>query len=58
MTQKVQLFMTCLGENFYPDMLRDMVSVLKRVGVECELPDNQTCCGQPFFNSGYTRRRG
>jgi L-lactate dehydrogenase complex protein LldE len=53
MTQKVQLFLTCLGENFYPDVLRDMVKVLNRVGVECEMPENQTCCGQLFFNSGF-----
>ena len=52
MTLQVQLFITCLGENFYPDMLRDMVAVLERLGVECLLPKNQTCCGQPFYNSG------
>lgn len=55
MTKKVQLFLTCLGENFYPDILRDMVAVLNRVGAVCEMPENQTCCGQPFYNSGFAQ---
>jgi len=52
MTIRVQLFNTCLGENFYPGVLRDMVAVLERLGVECRMPEGQTCCGQPFYNSG------
>lgn len=52
MTKKVQLFITCLGENFFSPVLRDMVTVLERLGLQCELPEGQTCCGQPFFNSG------
>lgn len=50
---KVQLFITCLGENFYSDMLKDMVTVLERLGAQCEFPQEQTCCGQMFYNSGY-----
>jgi L-lactate dehydrogenase complex protein LldE len=50
---KVQLFITCLGENFFSNVLKDMVAVLERLGVQCELPEGQTCCGQPFYNSGY-----
>ena len=53
MTTKVQLFLTCLGENFYSDVLRDMVTVLERLGLTCALPEGQTCCGQPFYNSGF-----
>jgi L-lactate dehydrogenase complex protein LldE len=31
-----------------------MVTVLRRVGVEnISFPENQTCCGQPAYNSGY-----
>ena len=30
-----------------------MVTVLRRVGVTCEFPSEQTCCGQPAFNTGY-----
>jgi L-lactate dehydrogenase complex protein LldE len=50
---KAQLFITCLGENFFSGVLRDMVAVLERLGVACEMPEGQTCCGQPFYNSGF-----
>ena len=52
---KVQLFVTCLGENLLPDMLQKMVGILERIGVSCEFPEGQTCCGQPFFNSGFQK---
>ena len=52
MTQ-VQLFVTCLGENFYSNVLKDMVTVLERLGLQCAFPEGQTCCGQPFYNSGF-----
>jgi L-lactate dehydrogenase complex protein LldE len=29
------------------------VKLLRRLGVEVDFPAAQTCCGQPFFNSGY-----
>ncbi len=53
MTVKVQLFITCLAEQFFSPMLKDMVTVLERLGVQCEFPEAQTCCGQPMFNSGF-----
>lgn len=53
MTVKVQLFITCLGEQFFPNVLKDMVTILERLGVMCAFPEQQTCCGQPFFNSGF-----
>lgn len=53
MAIQAQLFLTCLGENFFSDTLKDMVRVLERVGVACAMPEGQTCCGQPFFNSGF-----
>jgi len=34
-------------------VLRDMVTVFERLGVECAVPEGQTCCGQPFYNSGF-----
>jgi L-lactate dehydrogenase complex protein LldE len=52
---KVQLFVTCLGENLLPDMLQKMVGILERLGVTCEFPEGQTCCGQPFYNSGFQK---
>jgi L-lactate dehydrogenase complex protein LldE len=53
MTVRAQLFITCLGENFFSPVLKDMVRLLERLGVQCEMPEGQTCCGQPFYNSGF-----
>ena len=30
-----------------------MADVLERVGCQVDFPEDQTCCGQPAFNSGY-----
>jgi L-lactate dehydrogenase complex protein LldE len=51
--RRVQLFITCLAEQFYPSTLRNLVDLLERQGVAVEFPDEQTCCGQPFFNTGF-----
>ncbi len=56
MRRKVQLFVTCLAEHFYPSVLQEMVGLLERLEVEVELPGAQTCCGQPLFNSGFKDR--
>jgi len=53
MAIKAQLFITCLAEQFFPDVLKRMIGLLERLGVQVEFPEEQTCCGQPFFNSGY-----
>jgi L-lactate dehydrogenase complex protein LldE len=53
MAIKAQLFITCLAEQFFPGVLKRMVGLLERLGVEVTFPEEQTCCGQPFFNSGY-----
>jgi L-lactate dehydrogenase complex protein LldE len=50
---QVQLFLTCLGENFFTPVLKNMVSVLEQLDVQVAMPEGQTCCGQPFFNSGF-----
>jgi L-lactate dehydrogenase complex protein LldE len=50
---RVQLFITCLAEQFYPSTLKSLVRLLERQGVEVEFPAEQTCCGQPFFNTGF-----
>lgn len=39
---------------FYPQVGMAAVEVLERLGCEVELPEEQTCCGQMFLNSGYT----
>ena len=50
---KVSLFIPCLNEHFFAETALSMVKILERLGCEVEYVDNQTCCGQPAFNSGY-----
>src|SRR6476659_5832654 len=50
---KVSLFITCLVDQFFPDVGMSVVSVLRRLGVDVDFPAAQTCCGQPAFNSGF-----
>jgi L-lactate dehydrogenase complex protein LldE len=50
---KVALFIPCFVDQFFPHVGKAMVAVLERVGVACEFPSEQTCCGQPAFNTGY-----
>lgn len=53
--RRVALFITCLGDLFYPQVGEATVKILRRVGVEVDFPSRQTCCGQPAFNSGFHR---
>lgn len=48
----VQLFATCLVDTFYPETAEAIVSILRRLGVDVDFPQSQTCCGQPQFNAG------
>lgn len=48
----VQLMSTCLCDAFYDDVAIATVQILEHLGVEVRFPEDQTCCGQPAFNSG------
>jgi Fe-S oxidoreductase len=50
---KISLFITCLADVFYPGVRKDTVEILERLGCKVDFPENQTCCGQPAYNSGY-----
>jgi len=52
--RRVALFATCVGEVLDPDVPVAAVRVLRRAGCEVEVPEAQTCCGQPAWNSGFT----
>jgi L-lactate dehydrogenase complex protein LldE len=43
---------TCLADAFFDDVARASVEVLEYLGVNVEVPPDQTCCGQPAFNAG------
>ena len=55
---KVSLFITCLVDQFCPEVGVNVVKVLRRLGVEVDFPMEQTCCGQPAFNSGFRTEAG
>lgn len=49
----VYFFGTCLVDVFYPEAGLAAIRLLEREGVRVIYPQDQTCCGQPAFNSGY-----
>ena len=49
------LFVTCVIDQFYPEVGVSVVNVLRRLGVTVGFPKDQTCCGQPVYNTGFTR---
>jgi L-lactate dehydrogenase complex protein LldE len=51
---KVGLFITCLVDVMRPEIGLSAVKLLESAGCEVEVPLEQTCCGQPGFNSGDT----
>lgn len=44
---------TCLGDVMRPEAAVATVRLLRRLGVAVQFPERQTCCGQPFYNSGF-----
>ncbi|MFP4165928.1 MAG: (Fe-S)-binding protein [Opitutales bacterium] len=50
--KSVQLMTTCLCDAFYADVPKATVEILEYLGCEIDVPDDQTCCGQPAFNAG------
>lgn len=49
---RVGLFVTCLADMFRPSVAFATVKLLEQAGCTVEVPEQQTCCGQPAFNSG------
>ena len=48
----VGLFVTCLVDLFRPTIGFAAVKLLEDAGFALEVPRDQTCCGQPAYNSG------
>jgi L-lactate dehydrogenase complex protein LldE len=53
MSHKVSLFVPCFVDQLLPQVAVDAVRVLRRIGCRVSFPQEQTCCGQAGFNSGY-----
>ena len=51
---RVGLFVTCLVDMFRPSIGFAAVKLLEDAGCTVEVPEAQTCCGQPAYNSGDT----
>ena len=51
---QVALFVTCLADLFRPSVAFGTVALLEAAGCEVVVPEAQTCCGQPGYNSGDT----
>jgi L-lactate dehydrogenase complex protein LldE len=50
---KVALFVTCLVDGLTPQVGKSTVLLLERLGIDVEVPLQQTCCGQMHVNTGY-----
>ena len=53
--KRVGLFIPCFIDTIYPRVGIATVKILKDFGFEVVYPKSQTCCGQPFFNSGFKK---
>jgi L-lactate dehydrogenase complex protein LldE len=49
---RVALFVTCLVDLMRPRIGFATIKLLEAAGCEVVVPEGQTCCGQPAFNSG------
>jgi L-lactate dehydrogenase complex protein LldE len=52
---RVGLFVTCLVDLMRPSVGFAAVKLLEDAGCRVEVPEAQTCCGQPAYNSGDRR---
>ena len=49
---RVGLFVTCLVDAIRPQIGFSALQLLEEAGCRVEVPEGQTCCGQPALNSG------
>ena len=55
MPKTVALFVTCMVDQIMPEVGVAATHLLRRLGYEVAFPEAQTCCGQPFYNSGFRK---
>lgn len=51
---EVGLFVTCLVDLMRPSIAFAAIRLIESAGYQVVVPDTQTCCGQPGYNSGDT----
>ena len=50
---RIALFVTCFNDTLFPETGKTVVRLLEGLGHEVVFPEEQTCCGQLHFNTGY-----
>lgn len=50
---KVELFVPCLIDQFFPQVAINTYKVLVRAGADVSYNPNQTCCGRIAYNAGF-----
>lgn len=53
MKPRAALFIPCLTAEVEPETGLHLADLVERAGFEAAYPEGQTCCGQPWFNTGY-----
>ncbi len=56
--EKVYYFGTCLIDLCYPQAGMAGIELLRREGIQVVYPQQQSCCGQPAYNSGFREEAG
>ena len=54
--KKTSLFVTCIIDQLVPEVGLAVTKILRNTGYSIDFPFEQTCCGQPLFNSGFTKK--
>lgn len=49
---KVAIFTGCLIDYCYPNIKKSLVDILSANNIKVEIPDEQVCCGAPFYTLG------
>ena len=49
---RIGLFIPCYIDQFYPQVGIATLRLLRKLGLNVDFPQEQTCCGQPMANSG------
>ena len=49
----IYFFATCVVDQFFPGAGMDAITLLERQGIRVHFPEDQTCCGQPAYTSGF-----
>ena len=49
----IYFFATCVVDQFFPGAGLDAITLIEQQGIRVHFPEEQTCCGQPAYTSGF-----